>query len=101
MVRSRYHSVTMAHFLFLFFPLLADCPNNCNGHGSCKKGSCDCDNGWYGAGCDQCPPNPNSRGKWTLCHGTSSDSNPYVQITIDESAVGTHLSGHGPNNWPD
>jgi hypothetical protein len=32
--------------------------------------------------------------KVTLCHATSSRTNPYVQITISESALPAHLS-HG------
>ena len=28
------------------------CPNNCNGHGSCIQGSCRCNTGFSGAGCE-------------------------------------------------
>jgi hypothetical protein len=43
--------------------------------------------------------------KVRLCHGTASDSNPYVLISVSENALGGHLDGtgpgHGKNNHPD
>jgi hypothetical protein len=40
-----------------------------------------------------------------ICHGTASDKNPYVYITVDISALKGHLDGtapgHGKNNHPD
>lgn len=39
--------------------------------------------------------------KVLLCHGTASDSNPYVLISVSENALGGHLDGHGDNNHPD
>jgi hypothetical protein len=40
-------------------------------------------------------------GKVLLCHGTASDSNPYVLIRVGTNAAATHLNGHGQNNHPD
>ena len=40
-------------------------------------------------------------GKVLLCHGTASDSNPWLLISVSENAAATHLGGHGPNNYPD
>jgi hypothetical protein len=46
--------------------------------------------------------------KVQICHGTASEKNPYVLISIDPSAVKAHLDGtapghttHGKNNHPD
>jgi hypothetical protein len=43
--------------------------------------------------------------KVQICHGTASDSNPYVLISVDASAVAGHFDGtapgHGKNNHPD
>ena len=43
--------------------------------------------------------------KVRLCHGTASDTNPYVLITVDEHALKGHFDetgpGHGQNNAPD
>jgi hypothetical protein len=43
--------------------------------------------------------------KVTICHGTASAKNPYVMITVDESALKGHFDGtapgHGKNNYPD
>ena len=47
--------------------------------------------------------------KATICHGTSSETNPYVLITVDEHALPAHFgpdgpdgeSGHGDSNFPD
>jgi hypothetical protein len=43
--------------------------------------------------------------KVTICHGTASAKNPYVMITVDESALKGHFNGtapgHGKNNYPD
>ncbi len=59
-----------------------------------------------GSGQDEYPPEGH---KVTICHGTASATNPYVVITVDESALGGHFgqdgvggeSGHGQNNQPD
>jgi hypothetical protein len=44
-------------------------------------------------------------GKVLLCHGTASDSNPYVLISVNVDALAGHLDGtapgHGKNNYPD
>jgi hypothetical protein len=44
-------------------------------------------------------------GKVQICHGTASDTNPYVLISVDESAIAGHFDGtapgHGKNNHPD
>jgi len=40
-------------------------------------------------------------GKVLICHGTASDTNPYVLISVSENAEATHLDGHGQNNYPD
>ena len=44
-------------------------------------------------------------GKVEICHGTASDTNPYVLISVDESALAGHFDGtapgHGANNQPD
>jgi len=44
-------------------------------------------------------------GKVLLCHGTASDSNPYVLISVSVNALAGHLDGtapgHGKNNSPD
>ena len=44
-------------------------------------------------------------GKVLLCHGTASDSNPYVLISVSENALAGHFDGtapgHGKNNYPD
>jgi len=53
------------------------------------------------------PPPPGH--KVTICHGTASETNPYVLITIDEHALGAHFgpdgpggeSGHGARNASD
>lgn len=42
-----------------------------------------------------------SGGKVTICHGTASATNPYVKITVSQSAAAKHLSGHGRKNNPD
>ena len=43
--------------------------------------------------------------KIEICHGTASDTNPYVLISVAPSAVNGHFDGtapgHGPNNYPD
>jgi hypothetical protein len=43
--------------------------------------------------------------KVTLCHGTASDTNPYVEITVDFHALAGHFDGtepgHGWRNHPD
>ena len=40
-----------------------------------------------------------------ICHGTASDKNPYVVISVDANALAGHFDGtapgHGPNNHPD
>ena len=43
----------------------------------------------------------------TICHGTASEHNPYVVITVDDNALAAHFNGtdpgtgHGQNNNPD
>ena len=43
--------------------------------------------------------------KINICHGTASEKNPYVLISVDRSALKGHLDGtapgHGKNNHPD
>jgi hypothetical protein len=43
--------------------------------------------------------------KVLICHGTASEKNPYVVISVDVHAVEGHfdgsLPGHGQNNNPD
>ena len=43
--------------------------------------------------------------KVSLCHGTASEPNPYVLISVDESALAGHFDGtapgHGWRNHPD
>lgn len=43
--------------------------------------------------------------KVLICHGTASETNPYVVISVDEHALAGHFDGtapgHGPNNHPD
>lgn len=43
--------------------------------------------------------------KILLCHGTASEPNPYVLISVDASALAGHFDGtapgHGPRNNPD
>lgn len=45
--------------------------------------------------------------KVTICHGTASDTNPYVEVTVsDTSFKDGHFDGyptpsHGDNNHPD
>jgi hypothetical protein len=40
-------------------------------------------------------------GKVLVCHGTASDSNPYVLISVSANALSTHLDGHGWQSSPD
>ena len=44
-------------------------------------------------------------GRVWICHGTASQSNPYVLIGVAPSAVAGHFDGtapgHGKNNYPD
>ena len=40
-------------------------------------------------------------GKVLICHGTASETNPYVLISVSANAADTHLGGHGQNNYPD
>ena len=41
-------------------------------------------------------------GKVLLCHGTASESNPYVLISVSETGtVATRLDGHGQESHPD
>lgn len=46
-----------------------------------------------------------SQEKVQLCHGTASDTNPYVRIRVSESGLAGHFDGtapgHGKNNNPD
>lgn len=43
--------------------------------------------------------------KVLICHGTASEKNPYVVISVDAHALEGHLDGtapgHGKNNYPD
>jgi hypothetical protein len=43
--------------------------------------------------------------KMLICHGTASEGNPYVLISVDAHAVAGHFDGsepgHGQNNEPD
>jgi hypothetical protein len=43
--------------------------------------------------------------KIVICHGTASETNPYVLISVDAHALEGHLDGsapgHGKNNHPD
>lgn len=34
-------------------PLEMYCPGQCNGHGKCELGFCECDDGWWGLDCAQ------------------------------------------------
>ncbi|KAG9131462.1 hypothetical protein Leryth_015287 [Lithospermum erythrorhizon] len=36
---------------FCEVPVLSTCINQCSGHGHCRGGFCQCDNGWYGVDC--------------------------------------------------
>ncbi|KAK3217773.1 hypothetical protein Dsin_011743 [Dipteronia sinensis] len=36
---------------FCEVPVLSTCVNQCSGHGHCRGGFCQCDNGWYGTDC--------------------------------------------------
>jgi hypothetical protein len=44
-------------------------------------------------------------GKVLVCHGTASDTNPYVLVSVSENALAGHFGedppGHGKNNYPD
>ena len=44
-------------------------------------------------------------GKVLTCHGTASETNPYVLISVSENALAGHFDGtapgHGPRNNPD
>lgn len=42
-----------------------------------------------------------SGGKVLICHGTASDTNPYVLVSVSENASAAHVDGHGQNNYPD
>ena len=48
-----------------------------------------------------------SADKVTICHGTASETNPYVEITVSDSSFKSgHFDGvpnpsHGDNNHPD
>jgi hypothetical protein len=43
--------------------------------------------------------------KVSICHGTASDTNPYVLIDVSENAIAGHFDGnapgHGKNSHPD
>lgn len=43
--------------------------------------------------------------KISICHGTASETNPYVLVTVDDHAVAGHMDGtapgHGWKNHPD
>ncbi|KAM7271751.1 hypothetical protein ACFE04_030965 [Oxalis oulophora] len=36
---------------FCEIPVLSTCINQCSGHGHCRGGFCQCENGWYGTDC--------------------------------------------------
>ena len=36
--------------------------------------------------------------KVSICHGTASEPNPYVLISVDESAVAGHFDGTAPGH---
>ncbi|OVA03144.1 Epidermal growth factor-like domain [Macleaya cordata] len=36
---------------FCEVPVLSSCINQCSGHGNCRGGFCQCENGWYGPDC--------------------------------------------------
>lgn len=65
----RFHSLS---FFFLSSSMSLSpteiCAADCGGHGVCVSGSCRCDDGWMGSGCDQraCHPRCNE-------HGTCKD----------------------------
>lgn len=49
------------------------------------------------------PPPTTSPPKVTICHRTASHTNPYVQITVDQSAIfnnGVVPNGHGTHTGP-
>jgi hypothetical protein len=46
-------------------------------------------------------PQAANGGKVLLCHGTASDNNPSVLISVGTNAAATHLDGHGRSNHPD
>lgn len=60
------------HSLFLSLSISLSpteiCASDCGGHGICVSGTCRCDDGWMGTGCDQraCHPRCNE-------HGTCKD----------------------------
>lgn len=63
--------VSLTFFFCLFSMSLSPteiCAADCGGHGVCVSGSCRCDDGWMGSGCDQraCHPRCNE-------HGTCKD----------------------------
>lgn len=37
--------------------------------------------------------------KTTICHYTASETNPFVIITISDSAVDSHLANHGEEGF--
>ncbi|KAI3471660.1 hypothetical protein Pfo_028310 [Paulownia fortunei] len=48
---------------FCEVPVLSVCINQCSGHGHCRGGFCQCDNGWYGVDCS-IPSVLSSIGEW-------------------------------------
>jgi hypothetical protein len=60
-VKTRWLAIVLglAACLALPHPLLAQCPNNCTGHGTCvpsqknKRFECECYEGWTGSACSQ------------------------------------------------
>lgn len=55
-----------------------------------------------GIGVAQAAP-PNNGPKVTICHRTASHTNPYVEITVDQSAIfnnGIVPNGHGTHTGP-
>jgi hypothetical protein len=47
---------------------------------------------WVSKGCSRCDTKGNE--KIRLCHGTSSDKNPYVSICVDENSLGLKSQDH-------
>lgn len=73
------------------------CAADCGGHGVCVSGSCRCDDGWMGAGCDQraCHPRCNEHG---TCKDGKCECSPGwngEHCTIGRTGRGSGLGGGG------
>lgn len=71
------------------------CAADCGGHGVCVSGTCRCDDGWMGAGCDQraCHPRCNEHG---TCKDGKCECSPGwngEHCTIGRKRVGSGLGG--------